>query len=164
MEETIIIFDFGSQYTQLIARRVREQNIYCEIYPFNKFSDFVSEKYLSKNNIKGIILSGSPFSVNDANSPQPNLKLLPTTVPVLGICYGAQLLVHQFGGKVSPSKYREYGRAELVIEQNENNLFANVEQNSHVWMSHGDSIVQLPENFAPLAKTKDISFDSKRNY
>ncbi|MFN5629949.1 MAG: glutamine amidotransferase-related protein, partial [Bacteroidota bacterium] len=77
MEETIIIFDFGSQYTQLIARRVREQNIYCEIYPFNKFSDFVSEKYLSTNNIKGIILSGSPFSVNDANSPQPNLKLLP---------------------------------------------------------------------------------------
>lgn len=160
MEETIIIFDFGSQYTQLIARRVREQNIYCEIYPFNKFSDFVSEKYLSKNNVKGIILSGSPFSVNDANSPQPNLKLLPSTVPVLGICYGAQLLVHQFGGKVSASKYREYGRAELVIEQIENNLFSNIEQNSHVWMSHGDSIVQLPENFAPLAKTKDIPFAS----
>jgi GMP synthase (glutamine-hydrolysing) len=160
MEETIIIFDFGSQYTQLIARRVREQNIYCEIHPFSKFSEFVSEKYISSNNINGIILSGSPFSVNDANSPQPNLKLLPTTIPVLGICYGAQLLVHQFGGKVTPSKHREYGRAELVIEQNNNHLFANVEQNSHVWMSHGDSIVQLPENFVALAKTKDIPFAS----
>jgi GMP synthase (glutamine-hydrolysing) len=158
MEETILIFDFGSQYTQLIARRVREQNIYCEIHPFTKFEDFISDDFIHQKNIKGIVLSGSPFSVNDNNSPQPDLKKLPTTIPVLGICYGAQLLVHQFGGKVSASQHREYGRAELFIESNSTNLFDEVIQNSHIWMSHGDSIVNLPTNFKPLAKTKDIPF------
>jgi len=158
MEETIIIFDFGSQYTQLIARRVREQNIYCEIHPFTKFDEFISDSFITEKNVRGIILSGSPFSVNDINSPQPNLKNLPAAIPVLGICYGAQLLVHQFGGNVSPLKHREYGRAELFIADTNSNLFSDVQQNSHVWMSHGDSIVLMPEKFIALSKTNDIPF------
>ena len=104
--EKIVILDFGSQYTQLIARRIRELNVYCEIYPFYKIN-FIDEK------VKGIILSGSPYSVGDANAPHPDLSSFRNKVPLLGVCYGAQYLVYSEGGKVLPSKHREYGRAVL---------------------------------------------------
>src|SRR4051812_2968627 len=104
MQETILILDFGSQYTQLIARRVRELNVYCEIHPFNKIPEITSD-------IKGIILSGSPFSVRDPQSPSPDLSIFKGKLPLLGVCYGAQLMAHKYGGEVLPSKHREYGRA-----------------------------------------------------
>ena len=148
MTEKILILDFGSQYTQLIARAVREANVYCEIIPFSK-------PIPNDSSIKGIILSGSPFSVNDTTAPQVDVKFLATQSPILGICYGAQLTAKQFGGLVERSSKREYGRAVLHLEKNDE-LLDNLTPSSQVWMSHGDSILQLPEHFELLATTDNI--------
>lgn len=157
MTEKILILDFGSQYTQLIARAVREANVYCEIVPYNKP---VEHNPL----LKGIILSGSPFSVNDKNAPEVDVETLMKKVPVLGVCYGAQLTAKQFGGKVEKTNKREYGRAVLHLEK-EDALLKNLTPSSQVWMSHSDSILRLPENFELLATTDSIpvaAFKSKR--
>lgn len=149
MKQKIVIIDFGSQYTQLIARRVRELNVYCEIYPFNHLPKI-------EETVTGIILSGSPFSVYDKQAPVVDLQKLRKQKPLLGICYGAQLLASENNGKVEPSAHREYGRAHLTYVDNTNQLFENIPQNSQVWMSHGDTIVQLPESFKPAASTQNV--------
>lgn len=148
MKEKIIIVDFGSQYTQLIARAVREAHVYCEIIPFHK-------KIEPDASLKGIILSGSPFSVNDENAPAVHVQELQQQVPVLGICYGAQLTAKQYGGRVEKSNKREYGRA-LLHKQQEDPLLQDVMEKSQVWMSHGDSILELPQEFELLATTDTI--------
>ncbi|HLK31151.1 MAG TPA: glutamine-hydrolyzing GMP synthase [Puia sp.] len=150
MAEKILILDFGSQYTQLIARAVREANVYCEIIPFHKKIEFDSS-------LKGIILSGSPFSVNDANAPLVDIKELNAHVPVLGICYGAQLTAKEFGGSVANSNKREYGRA-LLHKQKEDVLLNDVTELSQVWMSHADTILELPKEFDVLATTENIPY------
>lgn len=149
MQEKIIILDFGSQYTQLIARRIREINVYCEIHPFNKIPTLDSS-------VKGVILSGSPFSVRDANAPKPDLANIKGKLPLLGVCYGAQYLSHYFGGEVAPSASREYGRANLEFADSDNELLRGVDQHSQVWMSHGDTIVRTPENYKIIASTHDV--------
>ncbi|HUH75596.1 MAG TPA: glutamine-hydrolyzing GMP synthase [Chitinophagales bacterium] len=149
MSTKILIYDFGSQYTQLIARRIRELNIYCEIVPFNTtIVDF--------SNINGIILAGSPFSVRDENALQFPIHEHINRVPILGICYGAQYIAQQLGGKVEKSNKREYGRANLDFIDAESDLFEGLNTNSQVWMSHADSIVELPEDAIVLANTKNI--------
>lgn len=148
MTEKILILDFGSQYTQLIARAVREANVFCEIVPFQKGFEF-------EPGLKGIILSGSPFSVNDQNAPQVNIETLIKKVPVLGICYGAQLTAKQFGGRVEKSNKREYGRAILQLEK-QDVLLKDIAHESHVWMSHADTILDLPHGFELLATTDSI--------
>lgn len=145
--DSIIIVDFGSQYTQLIARRVRELNIYSEIIPFNRVSDIPTD-------VKGIILSGGPKSVNDPDAPDIDFSKLPE-VPVLGICYGAQLIALRWGGNVAGSEHREYGRSELEVTL-PGALFKNVPDQSVVWMSHGDTITHLPEIAEVIAKTPTI--------
>ena len=149
MQEKVLILDFGSQYTQLIARRVRELNIYCEIFPFNnnkyKISDY-----------KALILSGSPYSVRSEDSLKINIDKIRGVLPVLGICYGAQLLAHNSGGVVKASKTREYGRANLQSIDNTNNLFSNIQNSSQVWMSHADTIFKLPPSTKRIASTKDV--------
>jgi GMP synthase (glutamine-hydrolysing) len=158
MTEKILILDFGSQYTQLIARAVREANVYCEIVPFNKPIEY-------SPTLKGIILSGSPFSVNDKNAPEVDVEKLVNNVPVLGVCYGAQLTAKQFGGKVEKSSKREYGRAVLHL-QKDDVLLQNLIPSSQVWMSHADTILQLPEGFELLATTDSIpvaAFKHKNN-
>ena len=147
--EKIIILDFGSQYTQLIARRVRELNIYCEIYPFNKIPEMDKD-------VKAVILSGSPFSVRDENAPNPNLENIRKKLPLLAVCYGAQFLAKLDGGEVIPSEIREYGRANLSYVNNESILLKDVPNNSQVWMSHADTISTLPTNFEIIASTKDV--------
>ena len=147
--EKIIILDFGSQYTQLIARRVRELNIYCEIHPFNKIPSLNTD-------VKAVILSGSPFSVRDQNCPIPNLENIKGKIPLLGVCYGAQYLAKSNGGDVLPSKIREYGRANLSYVDNLSPLLFGVSNNSQVWMSHGDTISDLPKGFKIIASTKDV--------
>ena len=147
--EKIIILDFGSQYTQLIARRVRELNIYCEIHPFNKIPEMDKD-------VKAVILSGSPFSVRDENSPNPNLENIRKKLPLLAVCYGAQFLAKKDGGEVLPSKIREYGRANLSYVDSGDSLLKDVPDNSQVWMSHGDTISTLPSNFKIIASTKDV--------
>ncbi len=149
MEEKILILDFGSQYTQLIARKVRELNVYCDIHPFNKFTAIDSS-------VKGVILSGSPASVRDANAPVPDLSTILGKVPVLGICYGAQYLALKAGAEVSPSRSREYGKATLGYVDRKNLLFQEVSINSQVWMSHGDTIEKLPDNFRIIGSTRDV--------
>jgi GMP synthase (glutamine-hydrolysing) len=149
VQEKILILDFGSQYTQLIARRVRELNVYCEIHPYNKIS-------LSDNSIKGVILSGSPCSVRDENHPEPDLSGIKGKIPILGICYGAQYMAQQNGGEVLPSKHREYGRANLEYINQESVLLKGIPKQSQVWMSHGDTIVNLPENFHIIGSTYDV--------
>ena len=149
MTEQILILDFGSQYTQLIARRVRELNIYCEIHPFNHIPDLSS-------NIKGVILSGSPCSVRDPDSPRIDLDRLRKHFPVLGVCYGAQLLAQELGGDVVPSAHREYGRATLGIVDEDSSLLAGISESSQVWMSHGDTIVRIPDNFKIIASTDSV--------
>jgi len=151
MQETILILDFGSQYTQLIARRVRELNVYCEIHPYNKIPEITK-------NIKGVILSGSPFSVSDSLSPNPDLSAFKGKLPLLGVCYGAQLMAQKFGGEVNASQHREYGRANLSYIQKENILFKGVSNNSQVWMSHADTITKIPENYSIIASTSDVKF------
>ena len=148
MQETILILDFGSQYTQLIARKIRELNVYCEIHPYNKIPEITSY-------IKGVILSGSPFSVRDKESPNPDLSHIINKVPLLGVCYGAQLLAQTEGGEVLPSKIREYGRASLTIVK-ENTLTQSMTSPSQVWMSHGDTIARVPDNFEIIASTQDV--------
>jgi len=147
MQDKILILDFGSQYTQLIARRVRELNVYCEIHPFSKFE--VTDE------IKGVILSGGPCSVLDEGSPDIDLDML-GNIPVLGVCYGAQLLVNKNGGTVAKSDHREYGRANLKHVDSHFDLLKEVEVDSQVWMSHGDTITNLPSNFKLIADTESI--------
>ena len=148
MNEKILILDFGSQYTQLIARSVRELNIYCEIQPCTKPIEYT-------DNLKGVILSGSPFSVNDANAPKPDIKAIADKLPVLAVCYGAQLLAQQAGGVVGKSTHREYGRAHLKDLVN-NELLVTISSGSQVWMSHSDTIKELPEGFNVIAATESI--------
>jgi GMP synthase (glutamine-hydrolysing) len=154
--QKIIILDFGSQYTQLIARKIRELQVYCEVHPFN-YSITLSE------DIEGIVLSGSPFSVNDDNAPIPELNKFVGKVPVLGICYGAQLIAKINGGEVAKSKIREYGRAKLVNINADSKLMKNVPEGSQVWMSHGDSILQLPQGFKIVASTESIPVAAYEN-
>lgn len=149
MSEKILILDFGSQYTQLIARKVRENNVYCEIHPYNKYPE-------PDESVKGVILSGSPFSVRDENAPIPDLGEIKGKFPLLGICYGAQYLSHYFGGEVKQSDSREYGRARLNFINEQNPLLRNLSSNTQVWMSHGDTIGKLPENFKVIASTADV--------
>ncbi|HPF02870.1 MAG TPA: glutamine-hydrolyzing GMP synthase [Bacteroidales bacterium] len=149
MPEKILILDFGSQYTQLIARRIREMNTYCEIHPFNHFPE-------PDTSIRGVILSGSPFSVRDNNAPVPDLSKIKGKIPLLGVCYGAQYLVHAFGGEVLPSASREYGRAKLIGINNRDPLFRNISSGTQVWMSHGDTIVRWPENYEIIGSTDDV--------
>lgn len=148
MAEKILILDFGSQYTQLIARAVREANVYCEIIPFHK-------EFTFEPGLKGIILSGSPFSVNEENAPDANVQEMISNVPVLGVCYGAQLTAKRYGGVVAKSNKREYGRAILTKTKNDS-LLENVANESQVWMSHSDTIRELPEGFELLATTESI--------
>lgn len=148
MTEKILILDFGSQFTQLIARAVREANVYCEIIPYHKSFSF-------EPGLKGIILSGSPFSVNEEKAPVVDVASFIEKTPVLGICYGAQLTARIFGGRVDKSNKREYGRAKLHLQQ-EDILFKEVAEQSQVWMSHSDSITRLPEGFEVLATTESI--------
>jgi len=149
MEETILILDFGSQYTQLIARRVRELNVYCEIHPFNKMPEI-------NGHIKGVILSGSPFSVRGEGVPNPDLGGIRTIVPTLGVCYGAQLMAQQDGGEVAPTAVREYGRARLAYINANSALMKGMSDGSQVWMSHGDTILDLPESFEVITSTHDV--------
>jgi len=151
MEEKIIILDFGSQYTQLIGRRVRELNIYCEIHPYHSVPEM-------DESVKGVILSGSPWSVRDKKAPIPDLSKIKGKKPLLGVCYGAQYLAQFYGGEVLPSDSREYGRANLEFVDQKNVLFKGVSQNTQVWMSHGDSIVKLPGNDKVLASTDDVKY------
>lgn len=148
MTEKILILDFGSQYTQLIARAVREANVYCEIQPFHKPVQYEA-------GLKGIILSGSPFSVNEPNAPNVDVAAMNAKLPVLGVCYGAQLTAKNFGGLVEKSDKREYGRAHMTIQKNDA-LFDGITNRSQVWMSHSDSIKELPEGFEILAVTDSI--------
>ena len=149
MQEKVLILDFGSQYTQLIARRVRELNIFCEIFPFNNNKYDISD-------YKALILSGSPYSVRSDNSLKINLDNFRSVLPVLGICYGAQLLAHNSGGEVKPSKTREYGRATLQSIDKKNTLFKGIQDSSQVWMSHADTIFKLPSSCVRIASTKDV--------
>ena len=149
MQEKIIILDFGSQYTQLIARRVRELNVYCEIMPYYHIPDMNEQ-------VKGIILSGSPSSVRDEIAPKPNLSGIKGKYPVLGICYGAQYLSHFFGGEVLPSSSREYGRANLEFIDPNAKLLKGVSVNTQVWMSHGDTIASIPQEYKIVASTGHV--------
>ena len=148
MSEQILILDFGSQFTQLIARRVRELNVYCEIHPFNKVPQITSA-------VKGIILSGSPSSVRDQGFPDIDLTLF-GKIPVLGVCYGAQLIAHKSGGTVLPSQMREYGRAKLTSVDHHNELLKEISTDSQVWMSHADTISSIPDKFEVIASTPSV--------
>ena len=145
----ILILDFGSQVTQLIGRRLRELNVYCEIYPYNNFP-------APDESVRGVILSGSPCSVRDANAPQVDLTLFRGKLPLLGICYGAQYLAHCGGGRVEGSVAREYGRAMLYVVRPDSPLMRGVSPHSQVWMSHGDTISRLPEGAEVIASTPDV--------
>jgi GMP synthase (glutamine-hydrolysing) len=145
----ILILDFGSQVTQLIGRRLRELNVYCEIYPYNKYP-------VPDASVRGIILSGSPCSVRDANAPKVDLDLLRGKFPLLGICYGAQYIAHSGGGRVEGSVAREYGRAMLYVVRPDSPLMSGVSPHSQVWMSHGDTISRLPEGAQVIASTQDV--------
>lgn len=159
MTEKILILDFGSQYTQLIARTVREANVYCEIVPYNK-------EIVYEQDLKGIILGGSPFSVNEEKALQVDVKSMVKNVPVLGICYGAQLTAKLYGGRVDKSEKREYGRA-IFKKEKEDTLLENVSKTSQVWMSHSDTIKELPNDFELLGTTESIpvaAFKHTTNY
>tara|TARA_R110002020_G_scaffold454448_1_gene669947 strand:+ start:75830 stop:77386 length:1557 start_codon:yes stop_codon:yes gene_type:complete len=149
MHNNVLILDFGSQYTQLIARRIRELNIFCEIKPFNKLPDDISI-------YKAVILSGSPFSVRGEDAPHPDLSEIRGKKPLLGVCYGAQYLAHFHGGEVGASNTREYGRANLSFIKDAEPFFEGVQEGSQVWMSHSDTIKHLPENAVRLASTSDV--------
>ncbi len=148
MQKKILILDFGSQYTQLIARRVRELNVYCEIHPYNKIPQL-------DESVQGVILSGSPFSVRDEKAPQVDLSGIKGKLPLLGVCYGAQYLAHHFGGEVMPSATREYGRAMLSLKENDP-LLKDLSPRTQVWMSHGDTIGKIPANYRIIASTDDV--------
>ena len=155
MFEKIIILDFGSQTTQLIGRRLRELNEYCEIVPYNKFPADTSH-------VKGVILSGSPYSVYDPAAFKTDLGRIRGTFPVLGICYGAQFMAYTAGGDVQPADSREYGRANLAYIDGGDPLFRGIAPGSQIWMSHGDTITRLPEGFRKIASTKDVDFAAYR--
>ncbi len=155
MQEKILILDFGSQYTQLIARRVRELNVYCEIYPYNHYP-------VPDASVKGVILSGSPFSVRDEKAPKPDLSAIKGKLPLLGVCYGAQYLAHYFGGEVKASNKREYGRANLSFVDKTCPLFTGISDHSQVWMSHGDTIEFLPAHYKVVASTHDVTHAAYR--
>ena len=146
--EKILILDFGSQYTQLIARRVRELNVYCEIHPYNKVPNL--DEFI------GVILSGSPASVRNEDAPQVDLSQIKGKKPLLGVCYGAQYLSHNFGGEVAPSATREYGRAMLTVAEPNDPLLKGLSTTTQVWMSHGDTIVRVPENYKIIASTESV--------
>jgi GMP synthase (glutamine-hydrolysing) len=150
MQQKIIILDFGSQYTQLIARRIRELNTYCEIHPYNKFPQ-------DTDGIIGVILSGSPYSVNDPQALHVDLSQIRNKYPLLGICYGAQYLAFTNGGKIESTDTREYGKAELVKHDDSDLLMHGVRNGSVVWMSHGDSIVSTPDSFINVGSTADVA-------
>ena len=147
--QKIIILDFGSQTTQLIGRRVRELDTFCEILPYNKYPKDDAD-------VIGVILSGSPYSVHDPEAFKVDLSQFVGRLPVLGICYGAQFISHTLGGKVEKADSREYGRANLQTIDLENPLFKGFEKNSQVWMSHGDTITAIPEGFKVIGSTKDV--------
>jgi GMP synthase (glutamine-hydrolysing) len=149
MLEKIIIVDFGSQYTQLIARRVRELNVYCEIHPFNNIPELTSD-------VKGVIFSGSPYSVRQEDAPQIDLSLFHLKYPVLAVCYGAQYIAQHTGGEVQPSSTREYGRANMNYVDTTNKLLKDIKTGSQVWMSHGDTITVVPESFEIIASTDSV--------
>lgn len=149
MQEKIIILDFGSQTTQLIGRRVRELDTYCEIVPYNKFPE-------NDPTVKGVILSGSPFSVYDKSAFKIDLDQIRGKYPVLGICYGAQFIAYTNGGTVESAGTREYGRANLASFDKDNVLFKGVKEHSQVWMSHGDTITSIPTNFKTIASTNEV--------
>ena len=162
MQDAILILDFGSQYTQLIARRVRELQVYCEIYPFHNFPK-------DWKRFNAVILSGSPFSTLETNAPHPDLSFFLGKIPVLGICYGAQYLAKIKGGDVASSKYREYGRANITKLNSNSELLDGIPLNSSVWMSHGDTIIKLPENCSIECSTSDVKiasfrFDNEETY
>jgi GMP synthase (glutamine-hydrolysing) len=149
MTEKILILDFGSQYTQLIARRIREINVYCEIHPYNNFPAIDSS-------VKGVILSGSPASVNDISPPKPELEGIKGKLPLLGVCYGAQYLSKFYGGRVERSQTREYGRANLSQVCADTELMHGIDIDSQVWMSHGDTITELPQGCDIIASTAEV--------
>ena len=149
MTSKILILDFGSQYTQLIARRVREIGVYCEIHPFDKIP-------VLDDSVKGVILSGSPASVRNADAPQPDLSSFRGRLPILGICYGAQWLAWKDGGEVVPATSREYGRASLEVVDAADALMSGLPKKSTVWMSHGDTIVRLPEKLIVIGSTGSV--------
>lgn len=149
MQEQILILDFGSQFTQLIARRLRELNVYCEIHPYNKIPEITPD-------IKGVILSGSPHSVRQESPLKPDLSAIKGKLPLLGVCYGAQLLAHFYEGEVGKSNSREYGRANLKFADTSNPLFKNISDNSQVWMSHADTILSIPDHYTVVASTHDV--------
>ncbi|MCD6201158.1 MAG: glutamine-hydrolyzing GMP synthase [Bacteroidales bacterium] len=149
MTDKILILDFGSQYTQLIARKIRELNAYCEIHPYNHFPK-------PDASVKGVILSGSPYSVRDTEAPIPDLSGIKERLPLLGICYGAQYLAHYYGGEVLPSDSREYGRAKLKYVDENSPLFQGIEPETQVWMSHGDTIAGIPEHYRIIGSTEDV--------
>ncbi|BDD05224.1 glutamine-hydrolyzing GMP synthase [Aureibacter tunicatorum] len=155
MAEQILIIDFGSQYTQLIARRVRELNVYCEIHPYNNLPEMTDD-------IKGVIFSGSPHSVREADAPQIDQNLYRKNLPLLGVCYGAQYLAYQNGGEVLPSEIREYGRAKLTSVDANCPLMKDIPLNSQVWMSHGDTIASLPDAFEVIASTESVNVAAYR--
>ena len=155
MQNKVLILDFGSQYTQLIARRVRELFIFCEIYPFNNPPKNPKE-------FNAVILSGSPYSVRSEEAPHPNLFNIRGELPLLAVCYGAQYLAHFSGGVVKPSNTREYGRANLSFIQSGEIFFEGINKGSQVWMSHSDTIDQLPDRGILLASTEDVKIISCR--
>ena len=146
----LLLLDFGSQYTQLIARRVRELNVYCEMHPYNHLPE-------NLNDFSAVILSGSPYSVRSAEALHPDLSALKGKMPLLAVCYGAQYLAHFGGGEVAPSNIREYGRAHLTYIKPEEPLFEGIAEGSIVWMSHSDTIKQLPTSAVCLASTPDVT-------
>ncbi|MBK9286026.1 MAG: glutamine-hydrolyzing GMP synthase [Sphingobacteriaceae bacterium] len=155
MQEQILILDFGSQYTQLIARRLREINVYCEIHPYNKIPSISPD-------IKGVILSGSPHSVREEKPLMPDLTAIKGKLPLLGVCYGAQFLAHFYGGEVGKSNSREYGRAHLQVKDKTCPLFEGMSEESQVWMSHADTILKIPDNYSITASTHDVKVAAYR--
>ncbi|MEA3296857.1 MAG: glutamine-hydrolyzing GMP synthase [candidate division Zixibacteria bacterium] len=150
-QEMILILDFGSQYTQLIARRVREAKVYCEIVPYN-----VDLNHYSDKGVRGYILSGGPSSLTDTDAPRPGADFFDTNVPILGICYGMQLLADRFGGRLVQSSSREYGRASLKVTDDKF-LLSGIPHHSQVWMSHGDSVVKLPSGFSVIGASDSVA-------
>jgi len=150
--DLIVVLDFGAQYSMLIARRVRECNVYCEVYPHD-----ISVEELKKKNVKGVIVSGGPASVYEKDAPKADPALWTSGIPVLGICYGMQLMAKELGGDVKPGSKREYGKADLLIDD-QSNIFAGLDRQIHCWMSHGDTVMGLPEGFKQLAHTDNTKF------
>ncbi|MFQ6008255.1 MAG: glutamine-hydrolyzing GMP synthase, partial [Candidatus Zixiibacteriota bacterium] len=156
--EMVVILDFGSQYTQLIARRIREAHVYCEIVPYN-----VNLTQYEDAKVRGYILSGGPASLSDPDTPRLDPSFFEIGKPILGICYGMQLLGDQFGGKLARSDTREYGRAQFTVI-NDAALLSGIPQHSQVWMSHGDSIVELPKGFQLIGSTDSLEVAAIANH